>query len=373
MTPGPVDHYLIQLERELRQRRLADAERIIEEAREHLADAVEDGRRRGLTLEDAEREALDRFGAADTIAADAVPERKYLMNRLAAVLETVWQRKWWILAPTLLTVAVTSALSYYLLPTRYRSESVIRIVSPRVTTDVDAAATDRSRERFQLIAQSVLSRTRLERIISDFDLYKDERDDVPLSEAVMQMRRDISVSFGLSNNADGNDAGMFSVSFLSSDPELAQKITERLTALLIEENLREKEVQTRGMTQFIESQIADVRRRIVSIENTLDELRMQGGRRLSQADLLPYEVLQERYKALLVKQEESRIAAQVERSQIGEQFVVIDEPRLPERPVAAGRFGINVAGTFAGLGVGLLLVRRRVGGRGRGEPLRSDM
>ncbi len=95
MTPGPVDAYLRRL---LRQRGLEDAP-IVAEAREHLVDAVEDGRRRGLSVDDAGREAFERFGAPEAVAAHVVPERNRMMNRFAAVLDTMWHRKWWILAP----------------------------------------------------------------------------------------------------------------------------------------------------------------------------------------------------------------------------------------------------------------------------------
>jgi uncharacterized protein involved in exopolysaccharide biosynthesis len=137
-------------------------------------------------------------------------------------------------------------------------------------------------------------------------------------------------------------------------------ITARLAGLFIEENARDREVQVEGTTQFIDAQIDDLRRRLIAYENTLEDLRARNGRRpLSEAHLLPYEVLQERYKALLIKAEESKIATSVERRQIGEQFRIVEAPRLPERPVGPSRFGVNVVGTFAGLALGLIFVSLR--------------
>ena len=116
-------------------------------------------------------------------------------------------------------------------------------------------------------------------------------------------------------------------------------------------------MQAIATNQFIESQIADMRGRLIAYENALADRRAHVGRQpLSQADLLPYEVLQERYKALLVKSEESRTAANVEHRQIGERFVVVDAPRRAERPLGPSRLGVNMLGTFAGLGLGLVLV-----------------
>ncbi len=152
MTPEPVDAYLSRLERELWRRGIEDA-RVVEEAREHLLDAVEDGRQRGLSMEDATREAFERFGAPEAVAAHVLREGNHMTTRFVALLETVWRRKWWILAPTVFTAVVTSVMSYYLLPARYRSESVIRIVAPRVPAEYVRPTSTESSRRADRAAQ----------------------------------------------------------------------------------------------------------------------------------------------------------------------------------------------------------------------------
>jgi capsular polysaccharide biosynthesis protein len=68
-----------------------------------------------------------------------------------------------------------------------------------------------------------------------------------------------------------------------------------------------------------------------------------------------YTTLQASYQSLLSKREESKIAANLERRNIGEQFKVLDPARVPERPFSPNRLVINVAGAGAGLALGLLL------------------
>ena len=125
----------------------------------------------------------------------------------------------------------------------------------------------------------------------------------------------------------------------------------------MEENLRAREVLAEGTVQFITSQIEEFKRQIIEQETRLERLRAgNGGRRVSQADILPYEVLQETYKAFLIKSQESQIAANLERRRSGVQFKVIDPARLPERPVGPSRLSVSVIGGFAGLGLGLVFV-----------------
>ena len=57
-----------------------------------------------------------------------------------------------------------------------------------------------------------------------------------------------------------------------------------------------------------------------------------------------YDTLQEQYTTLLRKSEESKIAVNLERRQIGEQFKIIDGARLPERPISPDRLRMNLMG-----------------------------
>ena len=69
-----------------------------------------------------------------------------------------------------------------------------------------------------------------------------------------------------------------------------------------------------------------------------------------------YETLQNTYKTLLAKSQESNMAANLERRQIGEQFRVIEPARLPERPISPNRLRLNSLGALAGLCLGLALI-----------------
>jgi uncharacterized protein involved in exopolysaccharide biosynthesis len=347
MSAGPVDAYLRTLEHALRERGL-DPSRVVDEAREHLADAVEGALRRGLAREDAEREAVERFGPPDLIAAQAVPVRSPLMVRLNAALTTVAGHWRWISAATAAAALITSVASYYFLPTRYRSETIILVSNAATPGDGDASSRA-SREHLQVIRRVILSRPRLERIARDFGLDTRQEAAAPLANAVQQIRHDISVEVLTPEQPENGSAeGVFKVSFQSPDPRLAMRVTERVASMFIEENLRQREGDTSGISQFLESEIDDVRFRLAEQESRLTQLRAQQ-RPLSRADVLPFEVLQDRYRDLLVKREDARSMAKLARTVLGEQYRILEAARVPDRPVGPRRASINATGALGGL------------------------
>lgn len=54
--------------------------------------------------------------------------------------------------------------------------------------------------------------------------------------------------------------------------------------------------------------------------------------------------------------EASKVSANLERRQIGEQFRIVDSARLPEKPVSPNRIRMNLMGALAGLALGIGLV-----------------
>ncbi|HET9270552.1 MAG TPA: permease prefix domain 1-containing protein [Vicinamibacterales bacterium] len=229
MTPGPLDAYLQALASALHERGHAAA-RIVAEAREHLADAVEDGLRRGLTREDAEREAVERFGPPDLIAAQAPPVSSRTMSRLTTALDTIVGNWRWMTGATAVAALLAGTVSYYVMPAFYRSESMIAVIpQPRVSPGGFDMRRD-SQERMQAITTAILSDARLDPILKDFGL-----------GTVEKVRRNISVEIAPRQPDTGDAIGAFTVAFQSPDPRLSQRVTERLTSLFIIENLEDQE------------------------------------------------------------------------------------------------------------------------------------
>jgi polysaccharide chain length determinant protein (PEP-CTERM system associated) len=196
-----------------------------------------------------------------------IPGRQYTPED---ILRRAWARRWLILMPAVLAGTATVAVSSRM-PDRYRAETLILVVPQSVPQEyVRATVTSEIQDRLPTISQQILSRTRLERIINDFELYAAERQTRPMEEIVDLMRRNIEVEI-----VPGSES--FRVRFESRDPALATGVTERLAGLFIEENLRDRTVMAEETSAFLESQMEDARERLVEQERKLETYRLEHG------------------------------------------------------------------------------------------------
>lgn len=193
-----------------------------------------------------------------------IPGKQYTPE---LVLGIAWRRKWLILVPALVIASVVGVVTYNL-PNLYRSDTLILVVPQRVPESyVRSTITTRIEDRLQSISQQILSRTRLERIIQDFNLYAERRQTDIMEDIVEGMRRNIVI--------DIVRGDAFRVTFTGEDPRITMRVTERLASFFIDESLRDREVLAQGTSQFLDSQLQDARRRLIENEEKLAEYRRQ--------------------------------------------------------------------------------------------------
>jgi len=178
------------------------------------------------------------------------------------------RHKWAIILPFVIIAVSTIVVAHYL-PNRYRSETVILVVPQQVPESyVRSTVTSRIEDRLQSISQQILSRTRLERIIQDFNLYERERQMGIMEDVVERMRtRDIRV--------DTLKGDAFRIAFIGDNPITVMRVTDRLASHFIDENLRDREILAQGTSQFLTVQLEDARRRLIEQEKKLEEYRLR--------------------------------------------------------------------------------------------------
>src|SRR5882762_3236206 len=195
------------------------------------------------------------------------------------ILRIAIRRAWLIVIPLVLGSATGYAIGSYL-PNRYRSETLIMIVPQQIPDSyVKSTVSAKIEDRLATLSSQILTRSRLERIILDLNLYVSLRRTLPMEDVVERMRRDIDPI-----KIEGREAASFRISYVNEDARTAQKATERLASLFIEENLRDRENLAENTNQFLDSQLEDAKRRLVEHEKKLEEYRSRfGGELPSQA------------------------------------------------------------------------------------------
>lgn len=208
------------------------------------------------------------------------------------------RRKWHIIIPLIIGVLVSFGVYKYL-PKVYKASTLILVQSQRVPESyVRPTITDSVASRLNTISQEILSRTRLEKVIQEFNLYSDIRDKVPLEGIVEIMRKVIEVKVQ-TNPQNERTQNSFSISFEDKDPKTVMMVTNKLASLFIEENLKVRESQAEGTSDFISKELVSMEERLKRREQDIRNFKERSMGQLPQqldANLRILERLQDQLK-----------------------------------------------------------------------------
>jgi len=201
------------------------------------------------------------------------PEKKFTLDEYFEILR---HRMWYVIIPFVLIMAGASIYTI-IAPREYKASTLV-LISPQSVPEnlVQATVTSKVEERLQSIAQEVTSRTRLETIITEFRLDEKNHKNLSKEEMVELMRKNIKVE--LPNKKD-EKGGFFSISFINDNPNIAAAVTNRLSSLFIEENLKIREQQSSGTTEFLTNELATAKARLDHMETSVTNYkrRFMGG------------------------------------------------------------------------------------------------
>jgi polysaccharide chain length determinant protein (PEP-CTERM system associated) len=200
------------------------------------------------------------------------PEKGAAVERL----RSAWGRRKW-LAVLVFAFPFAAAASVILsLPAVYKSTALVlvdrqqvpeAIVRPTVTSELET--------RLETISQEILSRSRIEGLITRFGLYPRLRKEGQNEEVVEQMRKDIKLELKTTDiKGQGRPVTTaFALSYRGPDPQTVALVTNTLASFYIEENLKVRERQAAGTAEFLKLQIAETRKRLDELEARVSEFR----------------------------------------------------------------------------------------------------
>ncbi len=172
---------------------------------------------------------------------------------LQYVKEAFFRRFWYIVLPFFVLSMVT-VLYCIRAPRVYKAQTLILVEPQAVPREyVSSTVTISLGDRLRTISQRINSRTRLEKIINQHDLYSDIRASRTMADAVNVFRKNIEINVRRSGGRSGSSS--FEIAYMNVDPVKTRNVTNVIANLFIEDNLRLREAQAMGTTRFLEREL----------------------------------------------------------------------------------------------------------------------
>lgn len=186
-----------------------------------------------------------------------LPGKKY---GIEDVVRIVRKRIWLLVVPMAIAGAAVATWARGL-PDLYWSETTILVVPQRISEDiVRQTITASVEDRLPSIRQGLLSRTRLEALIEEFNLYPDERARMLMEDVVELMRDNIRM------DAEAGRTDAFRIGYYGRDPVKVMQVTERLGRMTIDQSLSYRHNLAQDTDDFLDAQLEDTRRKLVQQE-----------------------------------------------------------------------------------------------------------
>lgn len=189
---------------------------------------------------------------------------KFDYHELVTVLE---RRKRFIIIVSLICIFV-GVVAFVLSPKRFRSTTTILIIPQRVSESyVHSTVSLRIEDRLATMRQQIMSRTHILSIINELKLFQGKRKKIADEELVEMVRKRMELQ------VRGNDS--FVLSFTHEDGRMAMLTTSKLASYFIDENLKIREQQAVGTSDFLESQLQETKKKLEDQENIVKQYRMK--------------------------------------------------------------------------------------------------
>jgi polysaccharide chain length determinant protein (PEP-CTERM system associated) len=179
----------------------------------------------------------------------------------------ILRRHIWI-AIVLFCVIFTAGVSLLLfLPNLYTAKAVLLVEGQSIPSEfVRQTVTMGVERRLQSISQDLLSRSRLEKLAEEFELYNDLKQKGASGDVIAgAMRRDINIRSTSRGGIVGGSGGgtmAFEVGYTNPNPERAMQVANKLASDYIDENMKIREQLSLGTSAFLRQQLDDAKQRL---------------------------------------------------------------------------------------------------------------
>jgi polysaccharide chain length determinant protein (PEP-CTERM system associated) len=185
----------------------------------------------------------------------------------AKIISILLRRKLLIAAATVVGISLAAYLAVSL-PNVYESSALILITPQGLPSSyVNSTVTQSVEQRSRAIIEQILSRSKLESIISEFNLYPLDTPGPTMEYRIARLRSAIRTEIRRNDPVQ--------LSFEAENPETAMQVTARLASLFVEENLRLREQQATGTRVFMNAEVNRLRQELEEQEAKVNNYKGQ--------------------------------------------------------------------------------------------------
>jgi len=190
-------------------------------------------------------------------------------------LDMLRRRKWYII-PTFFLILVAGLIYCLVAPKTYKASTTISIIRQRVPEAfVHSTVTADIDERLHSIGEEILSRTRLEGVITQLNLYPEERKKLPMEKVIENIRMRIKLEISSAQQAMAKQgATAFTLSYEDESPQTAALVANTLASMFMEEHLKLREEQAVGTSEFLAEQLQQLETQLKEREAAIGAYKM---------------------------------------------------------------------------------------------------
>jgi len=183
------------------------------------------------------------------------------------------RRKWLAIAVFLLAFAVIATIVRSL-PNLYRSTATVLIERHQVSEAfVRPSITGELETRLQTISQDILSRARLEQLVTRLGLYPDLQRRLPMEALVERIRRDIRLDLKSVDQGGRGATIAFTLRYQGREPQKVALVANTLASFYVAANVKLREEQATGTADFLRAQLTDMSNRVAEQERRIKDYR----------------------------------------------------------------------------------------------------
>lgn len=172
----------------------------------------------------------------------------------------ILKRRFWLILICAFIFLGVGIGATFVIPPQFVSQTLVLIEQPQVPANyVTPVVTQDLGERLASMREQILSRSRIEPIIEQFNLYAGHG--ATMDDRVELTQKAIGVKPIPSSQSSHGMPGFF-ITFKAQDPRTAQQVCGEITSLFVSENLNAREQSAEGTTDFLKQQLADAKAKL---------------------------------------------------------------------------------------------------------------